>query len=1123
MTVQTTTCCSTCNFAENPPSARFCGNCASPLPLHCFSCGAANPPGFRFCGTCATGLIEYIPAATTRRVVTILFADVCNYTNLTNRLGAEHMYSLLDPCLRRLGETVRRFEGTIDKFTGDGLMAVFGMPVALEAHAAQAAYAALAMFEELAAYNETIAQAGVQFQIRVGLASGEVIAGLLGSDRYSDLTVIGGPVNLAARLQQVTDPGTIMVDGDSAQSLQTNFMFNEQHPVALKGFEQPIAAAILAGKQLAQAVVDGSFGLPLIGREAELQNLIGATELLHNGMGGVIGLTGRAGVGKTRLTAEIIQHLHSREVKVLTNDCSSATRIVPYSAFLGLIRQLFQIDHADSAATIHHKIQLMIHSLGNMPLDLLPYIEYLLSLDFIDQSLVERVQHLDAAQLKRHVFLAIRELLVACTRQQSMAIVIDDVQWADDLSLELLEFIAETFDASSLLLYMVARDDETPQIRQTFNRILAQARQRGLVLELNSLSPEAAEALIKQILPQASAVMIDHLVRQADGVPFYLEELARHALHAGLDIQAQSSDSLQMPSMPLSLQALMRSRYDRLPNDLAHSLALAAVIGRRFSQQLLCQLRPEQSINQQLQQLQQRGFVQPIANHHDDWAFSHLLLQETIYSSLLQQQRYSLHGEVALALETHDEQRPELYIDALAYHFSRSQLTHKALEYLLLAAQRAASRFANDDALRLYDQAMPLLSELDHPATEQAVSLFHGRGDVLSFVGRYDEARMAYQQAISQIQPSSESQATHATILRQLAATYEKQGNYDEAMLHLEQARLVLADGALFDHARIDCDAGWIAFHRGNLTQAERLLNNALTISELNQHHGLQALAANRLAGVYWQRGSLKAAQALVNQSLAVSRYLGDLPAMSRALNNLGVIAMELADWHAAANYYEQSLETTQAIGDLNGQILAINNRSHCMLMLGLLNDALRFSQMALRLARQIGAKLHMATALIQQGTISFYVQDYQRARRYYLQAEQLFRELGHYDPKRVILAEMLGRIGFVEGRRACANRMAARALRLAQQLNEPQSLFRSQALQIYLQAYNGQRRQASEAIDQLLQLSVNNNYLLALGLTIGATIKRLNGDYNIALAHQERADILFEQMNTPAMLREYV
>ncbi|HEY1017054.1 MAG TPA: AAA family ATPase [Herpetosiphonaceae bacterium] len=1122
--------CPNCGFGENGADARFCGQCSAPLPLACPGCGAVNPPGFRFCGQCATALPAPAPPPSTRRVVTVLFADICNYTALTAQLGGERMYLVLDGCLRRLSESVRRFGGTIDKFTGDGLMAVFGMPTALEQHAVQAAYAALAMADELAAYNEQISQTEqVRLAMRLGLASGEVVAGQLGSDRFGAATVIGDVVNIAARLQQVTEPDTILLNQLTAQTIEPVFELAPQRTVSLKGYAEPLAAQELLGKRAQPESLRGIGGqrTPLAGRQRELELLENVTLQLESGLGAAVCVLGEAGIGKSRITNELINRIRDRDLQVFEGDCAAHTRMVPYSAFIGVVRDFCRILPTDNRAVVRAKVNAAVEESQVAKADeVVPYLEYLLSIDLVDETLLERVRHLDPAQLKRQVFQALRTVLFSLAQRQPVMLILDDLHWADELSVELITYLADSLDNVPLLLYLIARNDGQPKVRALIDALSGRLLQRFNLLELPPLATPDLQQMAVSLLPTASSALIELLVEQAEGVPFYLEELVRHALERHIDLQAQEAGELSLDSLPLSLEALLRARVDHLPAQLQQSLAQAAVIGRRFSTRLLRELDQGDGLAGRLAALQERGFIRPRRASGDQWTFNHILTHETVYGGLLAQQRRDLHTKVAWALEDLAGDRIDEHVDALAYHYSRSHDLPRAMRFGLLAAERSASRYANDEALRLYDEVAALLQAHRDGYGREHVQLHAGQADVLMLIGRYDEARAGYEAALQVIAGATAFDETlHASVERRLAATYEKQGRYDEARHHLERARLALGDGELIEHARIDADAGWIAFFSGDLLEAERLLQAALITAALERNRSIQALAYNRLAGVSWRQGDLEVARGLVEQSLEMSRQLNDQLAIARALNNLGIIADNQGRLGAAEGFYTESMETYIKNGDLDGQIRTSLNAAHVMLQRGRLDAALQSVQMTFALARQVGDKLHMALSRMHQGKISFFAGDLARARRSLIEAECLYRSTQSHQGKRADVADYLGRIALIQDRRGLALALASKGCRLAEQGNDAIAAFHARRLLALVHCYLGQLPAAETELERLgtEQGSISDPYEQGLLQLVRAECHRRAGRFAEAFQAQSEANRLFDQVEVPTLLQRII
>ena len=1120
--------CVDCGFAENSPRAQFCGMCTQPLPLLCAECGALNPRDFRFCSQCAVALNRSVGLASTRRVVTVLFVDVCNSTMLTSELGPERMYGLLDPFLRRLGETIQRFEGTIDKIMGDGIMAVFGMPVALEQHAIQSAYAALAIFDELQRYNEQLReQAQIIIQLRIGISTGEVVAGKLGSDRASDRTVVGEVVNLAARLQQHAQPNTVLVNEATSQLVEPLFVLEAQPSVMLKGYTEPIHVWELVNKRDNPGLLRGLSGMrtPFIGRSEELQQLIDTMLMLENSMGGVVFLAGEAGIGKSRLSNELLEALRGRDIAVYEGDCASSTRIVPYSAFMGVIRDMCQLLPSDQLDVVHQKLVATVLKSGIAdPETVVPFLEYVLSINRADSHGLSQISHFEPAQLKEQVFRAFRELLGAMARQQPVLLMLDDLQWADVISIELIESLVDLIDSTPLVLYLIARDDATPVLERLHAEIIPKAAQRGTQLSLTRLSRRDLQKMMRLLVPYASDTVVQQFAQYADGVPFYLEELVRHSLEVGVDLQTRDSHGLQVNQVPMSLEALLRARYDRLPPLLQHTLALAATIGRRFSVALLQHLDNAPALMQRLEQLRERALIHPRRSVPDEWTFFHMLMQETVYKSLLLEDRQQIHGQIARTIEATAGDRLAEQIETLAFHYAHSMYTEQAIKYNLQAAHRAVARYANDDALRYYALVDQLVAQAATPDRRALIEMHAGRAHVLTVQGRYAEARDDCFKGL-ELLPQLDAAAKHleAELQRRLAQVEEKQGRYQQALHCLEQARIALGDGSLLEHAEIDAEAGWLAFLLGDLDAAERLLQTALTTAELYQHIGLQMRTLNRLAGASWRRGNLQKASTLVSRSLLMSRKMNDLAAVARALNNLGILAVDQAQWEEAETHYTQSMQAYIAIGNVGGQIQTAINQSNPMLMLGKFDAALGSLRMAYSLARQVGDPLHMAFALFNQGRISLFAEEFKRARTFFLEAEWIYRSIGGHQDNRSDIAEHLARIAWLEGRSAMAWSLCKRAERLARQTDDSKALFCARRLHAFLLAHAGDVTEACMIIDALNEatfVSATEHAWLAL---VEATIMELDQRYAAAEKARLKAERLFDATRIAPILRQFL
>lgn len=1104
--------CPNCGFADNPTTTRFCGNCASRLPSPCPVCGAINPQGFRFCGQCAAPLRRTGPLQSIHRVVSVLFVDICNSTAFTHKLGMERMYLLLDACLRQLSLGIRRYEGTIDKFMGDGLMAVFGMPTTLEQHAVQAAYATLAVREELQLFNqEALASDGIAFDVRIGMASGEAVSGGLGSDRAKDLTVVGEVVNLAARLQQNADPGTIVLDEQATRLVRPLFDLTPLPPQLLKGFPELVTAYRLEGKRQRPERLRGLAGqlTPLVGRQSELEQLEQAIQPLTRGVGGVSWLTGEAGMGKSRLTNEVLTRLKDERLRTLEGDCFSHTRTVPYNAFIGVVRDFCAILPTDDRDTTRQKIHQAVERLPVRGQDIIPYMEYLLSIDLVDEALLERVRHLEPAQLKRQLFTAMREVILAESRQNPLILVLDDLQWADELSTELITFLAQSLSQAPILLHLIARGDYQPYQRQMFSEVIELAGERATFLHLTPMGPREQQQMARSLLPDAEPTLIERLVRHAEGNPYYLEELARHALDA--------PESNQEEVVPASLEALIRARYDRLPETLQVTLAKAAVIGRRFPVPLLQAIQGE-GTQETLKVLHQRGFVRPRRGNEDEWAFMHILTQETVYKSLLERERRSLHEQVAGSLERMAGDRLDEQVALLAFHFSRSSDRNKAIHYLLLAASRAADRFANEEALRLYEEAATFLRDQGQRHLEQQVALHAGRGDVLALTGKYDEARLGYEEALALLPALAEPGRTlHASLERRLAGTYEKQNRYEAARQHLALARQALPPEEPDEQARLDSDEGWIAFLTGELEQAEQHFRAALYRGD----RAIQARVYNRLAGIHFRRGELEQAKELLVESLAISRQVNDQRSVALTLGNLGNVAYNRSQWIEAADYFFQSRDKCLRNGDAEGQARSLLNAAAALIMSGELERASEILGSAYTLAREIDIKFVMLMARMNQGRVHFYQGELTAARGCFIEAWLLHRTIQGLRTHAADIVELLGRIAMLRKRGRVAWALANKALRMAEASKAPTERFRALRLRALVCSQQDEAERADTLFDELEAMQASTEqYEVGLYLLARAIHAERQGRTPEAAKLREKATQTFDAHHIAEVVR---
>jgi class 3 adenylate cyclase len=768
------------------------------MSLNCLSCGFQNPSGMRFCGNCGTRLSSSvdqntpgtistikpiseigmligsdlkqrfhqagIEAAGQRRTVTVLFADLCDYTGLSNKTDDESLYEIIQQYIQMLAEKVYQFEGMVDKLTGDGLMALFGAPIAYENPAERAVRAALEMQAGLEQLNYDLKdQLGEELLMHYGLNRGSVIVGGIGSDLLIDYTAIGDSVNLARRLQEAARPGSILVSESVYRSTQALFIFQEVTDLNLKGYQGKEGGFEVQGVKSEPGLVRGIQGLrsPMIGRQSELDIVYEAVAgLTNNQQGQVVMLIGEAGIGKSRLTAEFKASINQDEYTLLEGQSLTYRKSVSYWIFLELLRNYLGVSSNTNRFDVHEKLITKVEDvLGTESTNTLPYLEKLLSLEQSDPHLAQRLEYLDAEQLRQQTFIAIRNLLLAEANRRPLILILEDLHWADEISLDLLAFLIEMSEDQPVMVLGISRPTMDRKLEDVIDLSQQRIQDRCKIIRLNTLSDEQSDELLYGLLglskiPERFRTQIS---QRAAGVPFYIEEILRMLIDQQILIHERGQWLLLQDEdinldVPDNLQDLILTRFDRLNPIQRSVLQTASVIGREFDVAVLKQVLGNGEDNvliHVLTSLEEKAFIasQP-AQGSGNYLFRHVLTSDAVYKTLLRRDRSRLHGTVAQTLENVYADQIEGQVEVLAGHYLRSVHLEKALHYLILAGLKSAREYANLQAKKYFEEARDLLTDVEH-SLEQAKKVWAGLGDVLVFIGEYSTARECYLEAIN--------------------------------------------------------------------------------------------------------------------------------------------------------------------------------------------------------------------------------------------------------------------------------------------------------------------------------------------------------------------------------------
>ena len=930
--------CPGCGQA-NPGDARFCGGCGARFEVVCAVCQAPNPPGNRFCHQCG-GALEPGAAAdqfasprsytpkhlaekilTTggalkgeRKQVTVLFVDVAGFTSLSERLDPEEVHRLMSRAFDLMLAEVHRYEGTVNQFLGDGIMALFGAPIAHEDHARRAVHAALGIQRALDDYQTELAPRGISFRARQGLNTGLVVVGAIGSDLRMDYTAVGDTTNVAARLQQAGEPGRVTVGEATHRLVRGYFETRPLGEIHLKGKAEAVAAweVVAAHETRTRLEVEADRGLtPLVGRERELGLLLDAFARARTGHGQVVFLVGEAGIGKSRLLLELRQRIGD-DAAWQEGHCLSFGKAMAFHPLVDLLRRQFGVEEADGEAAIAAKLERGVAEIGEDLAPVAPYLRALLSIDPGDAE----VRAISPAQRRGETFEALRRLLVRAAERRPQVLVIEDLHWIDGATEQFLAMLADSVPALQALLVFTYRPGYASRFgeRSYFTRVVPAA------LSAEDSARMAAAVLATDTLPEELRTFV---AAKAEGNPFYVEELVKSLEESSALRREDGRLALARPlteiAVPGTIQDVIAARIDRLPEAPKRTLQLASVIGREFTRRLVDRLaeireRSEEFLREltALELIHERRLFPELA-----YMFKHALTQDVAYASLLVQRRKELHGLVGLAIEElYADRLPEHY-EMLAHHFSQAENWERALGYLLKAADKATKAFGLRQAIELYGQALEAARHLGEAVPVTTLMTLHrARADLFLGVGEFDRSRKAAEALVGLARRVQDHPAEAGALIRVAAALQWEEdfpGALERAREAIEIAEAVGAQAPLGGALYV---RGYVHLLSGRLDRGEEDLGRALAIGRAMGDLSRQALALHALALRQNWQGQYRASLELAVEGVKIAREHRLAVPLLRCLWNQGVAWTDLGDYDAALAALGEGLALAEKIGD---------------------------------------------------------------------------------------------------------------------------------------------------------------------------------------------------------------
>jgi class 3 adenylate cyclase/tetratricopeptide (TPR) repeat protein len=926
-----------------------------------------------------------------RKQVTVLFADLKGSMELLADRDPEEARKLLDPVLEHMMEAVHRYEGTVNQVMGDGIMALFGAPLAHEDHAVRACYASLRMQESVKRYSETARHAhGVEVQIRVGLNSGEVVVRSIGSDLRMDYTAVGQTTHLAARMEQLATPGSIRLTADTLRLVEGYIEVVPLGPVPVKGLSGPVEVYEATGASAMRSRLRVATGRGLtrfVGRDAEVEQLARALEQAGAGRGQVVATVGEPGVGKSRLVYEFTHSHRIRDWLVLEATSVSYGKATSYLPVIDLLKAYFKIHDRDTHREIREKVTGKLLTLDRALEPILPALLALLDVPVDDAQW----DALDPPRRRQRTLDAVKRLLLRESQVEPLLVIVEDLHWIDTETHAFLDSLVESLPTARLLLLVNYR----PEFRHGWSN-----KSYYTQLRLDALSPSSADELLRVLLGSNSALepLKAVLVARTGGNPLFLEESVRSLVETNRLAGERGAYRLVRPldaiDVPATVQAILASRIDRLAPEDKRLLQTASVIGKdlRFALLMAIAELEEDEVRGGLARLQAAEFLYETRLFPElEYTFKHALTHEVAYGSLLHERRRMLHTRVVDALEAIYGDRVREQLEALAYHAYQGELWERAVRYARRAGAEAGARSAHRQVIDLYQQAIAALAHTpDAPgARREELELRLSLRNALLAAGDLDSIPANLQRALTLAEMLGDD-GWRAWILT-YSAHYHRQTRDLARAFELCQRALSLAehvaDAQLTPLARFVL--GEVHFSRGEYETAVTLFRQNLPLVT-DEVHGLaiHGLAINSVVNRRWLAhslaalGSFEAAITAGREALSIAESKNHPYSLANALFGLADAMLAAGRFAEAVDLVEREVEICRALGfrEMLGAALPMLASAHAQA--GHLTDArmilndpsrppyrspnliLRLAEAALAVQALPEARQHAGTAL---------------------------------------------------------------------------------------------------------------------------------------------------------------
>lgn len=863
-----------------------------------------------------------------RRQITVLFADISGFTALSERLDAEDMASIVNDCLKELVVAVYDYEGMVDKFVGDCIMAVFGAPVAHEDDAERALRAALSMRERLQGFNRRwIEKLGNPLDLHIGVNTGQVIAGNVGSDLRMSYTVMGDTVNVASRLEGAAKAGQIFVSRNAYRLTRGAFTFQEMDPVQVKGKRDPLLVYELLNAKVQPGKARGIEGLvsPLVGRDRERQELAKCLEKLDGGTGQIVMVLGEAGIGKSRLIAEI-REAEGEDSTWLEGRSFAFGRGLSYGPFLDLLRRYAGIADEDGEAEARASLRSRLDEIFPGEKEVYPVLAQLLSMR-LEPEEAAAIGAMAGEAYRTRLFAILEGLLMRLTVIRPVVMVLEDLHWADQSSIELVSHLLTVTTRAPLAIVALSRPrQESLGNLEKLAPMLQGFRDRYTEISLQPLSGESSQDLIKALLTGSTLPekLSEAILDKAEGNPFFVEEVLRSLIERGVLIQQggewKVTELVETIQVPDTLQGVLLSRLDRLPEETKRVIQKAAVIGRIFLYRVLDYMaREETGLETQMTLLEDAQMVRERRRVPEvEYIFQHALTQDVAYQTLLTPSRKLLHQQVGEAMEAVFADRIEEFTGHLAYHYFRGDAWEKALEHATRAAGAAVGLYAYAEAREHYHRALEAIRHLpDDEAHRQKRVDLSVRLVNVSLQAESPEKNLALLVEVETAAQSLNDPARLARVQLWMGRVHYLAGRLREAIGYFQKVLPVAAkigDPELL--ALPGAVIGRVLFMQGQFTKSLQLLEQAVPLLEAAKNYHEVLFASIYHAGARTCLGDYAVGLAELGRVLKMAQASRNQNAETMAHTALAMIRLIAGRYSEAIEDAHKALEVAEKSGD---------------------------------------------------------------------------------------------------------------------------------------------------------------------------------------------------------------